>query len=440
MRSRSITSGHILIAALLALAGMFVAAGPAFAADGDGITYEPASSQYYYDGSFRLEEGVHGYTENGVFYYDDLIKYEGNKLIVQEDGVKTTYTYEGNGYYDKNDKELDESIEYNWKSQQKDEPWKLDNTYTITIQYGKWKTTVDARIIPNSVKSVSFKPSDSGEKRFSVFEYTNGSVQKDEDGDEFWRYSCPKLEKGDTLTLTKKDGTKVTYKYANGDDDEVFIKEDGEKSDRDYYLRDWDLDDSAFRTADKELEAANPPGKTHDKLFKIRAHGCTATYGFTVKSYSSIYTAKADAKTRLKEYYDDLLDKDYSDAGKEKLKEYYDDGISAIADAETKFAAGKAYLTAEEKMGNIKTNYGEEEDDSNIANASVTVASAAYTGKELKPAVTVKTAGGAELTAGINYSVKYEDNIEPGKGRVTVTGEDGFTGEKTVYFTIYKAD
>lgn len=67
-----------------------------------------------------------------------------------------------------------------------------------------------------------------------------------------------------------------------------------------------------------------------------------------------------------------------------------------------------------------------------------------YTGQPIEPAITV-TVDGKELTSGQDYSVTYENNIEPGTASVTVKGIAtasetlGYTGEVTIEFTITEA-
>lgn len=62
-----------------------------------------------------------------------------------------------------------------------------------------------------------------------------------------------------------------------------------------------------------------------------------------------------------------------------------------------------------------------------------------YTGKEWKPEVTVSF-NSATLTAGNDYTVSYENNINAGTATVTVTGKGNFTGSANTTFTIAKAD
>jgi len=63
------------------------------------------------------------------------------------------------------------------------------------------------------------------------------------------------------------------------------------------------------------------------------------------------------------------------------------------------------------------------------------------TGEEIKPAVTV-TVEGKTLTAGEEYTLGYENNIQPGTASVTVTGveDKGYTGTVIIHFTIEAAE
>lgn len=67
-----------------------------------------------------------------------------------------------------------------------------------------------------------------------------------------------------------------------------------------------------------------------------------------------------------------------------------------------------------------------------------TIPAQAYTGKQLKPALTVKV-GGKALTAGKHYTAAYTNNINPGKATVTLTGKGSYTGTVTKTFKIKPA-
>lgn len=62
------------------------------------------------------------------------------------------------------------------------------------------------------------------------------------------------------------------------------------------------------------------------------------------------------------------------------------------------------------------------------------------TGEAIEPAITV-TVKGQQLTAGEEYTLVYENNVEPGTASVTVTGvaDKGYTGSVTIHFTIQAA-
>lgn len=59
----------------------------------------------------------------------------------------------------------------------------------------------------------------------------------------------------------------------------------------------------------------------------------------------------------------------------------------------------------------------------------------AYTGHAIEPTLSV-TSNGATLTAGVDYSVTYRDNTNPGTATITLVGLGSFTGSRDVTFTI----
>lgn len=75
----------------------------------------------------------------------------------------------------------------------------------------------------------------------------------------------------------------------------------------------------------------------------------------------------------------------------------------------------------------------------NLSAAKVSVAKATYTGRALKPKVTVKV-GKTTLKKGIDYTVSYSNNKKAGKkAKATVKGKGSYTGTKSVKFAIAKA-
>ena len=72
-----------------------------------------------------------------------------------------------------------------------------------------------------------------------------------------------------------------------------------------------------------------------------------------------------------------------------------------------------------------------------IAQADISIPSVVYTGKELKPKVTV-TYGAKTLQEGTDYTLQYSSNVNPGTGSVRVKAVSGgnFTGVTTGTFSI----
>ena len=70
-----------------------------------------------------------------------------------------------------------------------------------------------------------------------------------------------------------------------------------------------------------------------------------------------------------------------------------------------------------------------------------TIADQTYTGSQIKPSLTVKdNESGKTLVENTDYTLSYGENVNVGKGTVTVTGTGNYTGSKTVEFNIVKAD
>ena|GEM_PF-3304010 len=71
----------------------------------------------------------------------------------------------------------------------------------------------------------------------------------------------------------------------------------------------------------------------------------------------------------------------------------------------------------------------------NVSKASIPYASYTYTGKEIKPAVTVKDSDGKKLSSA-DYTVTYTDNIKVGKATIKISGKGDYQGTITKTFVI----
>ncbi len=76
-----------------------------------------------------------------------------------------------------------------------------------------------------------------------------------------------------------------------------------------------------------------------------------------------------------------------------------------------------------------------------IGKCTIKVKNATYTGKALKPAVTIKN-GKTVLKAGTHYTVTYRNNQKIGKATVTIKGveKNGYSGTKKLTFNIVPAN
>lgn len=72
----------------------------------------------------------------------------------------------------------------------------------------------------------------------------------------------------------------------------------------------------------------------------------------------------------------------------------------------------------------------------NISTLSISeISNKAYTGKAIKPTVTVKD-GSTKLKKGTDYTVTYKNNTKIGTASVTIKGKGDYTGSKTIQFKI----
>ena len=98
---------------------------------------------------------------------------------------------------------------------------------------------------------------------------------------------------------------------------------------------------------------------------------------------------------------------------------------------------GTATITATSADGGFKATCKVTVTLPNLRNATISIAKStyAYTGKALKPTVTVKY-NGKKLRKNSDYTVSYKNNTKVGKATITVKGKGNYTGSKTKTFAI----
>lgn len=72
-----------------------------------------------------------------------------------------------------------------------------------------------------------------------------------------------------------------------------------------------------------------------------------------------------------------------------------------------------------------------------IRKATVKTETCQYNGKAQEPSVTV-TLNGKTLKKGTDYTLSYNNNINPGTGEIIIKGKGGYTGKTVAYFEIQK--
>ena len=99
-----------------------------------------------------------------------------------------------------------------------------------------------------------------------------------------------------------------------------------------------------------------------------------------------------------------------------------------------KLAAGKTVAVTFQK-GEAKYTVKEKVQKKQGSSLKATVKAQVYSGKALKPTVTIKD-GKTVLKEGVDYTVTYSSNKSVGKGKATVAFKGNYKGSKAVYFKI----
>lgn len=103
--------------------------------------------------------------------------------------------------------------------------------------------------------------------------------------------------------------------------------------------------------------------------------------------------------------------------------------------------AGTTTMTAickDSNIGTIKRTFNIEVSRREIqkSNTELEYNTVSYDGKEHKPAVVVKDDNGKVLKENTDYSVRYSNNINEGRGAVVITAKGNYTGTVYAYFSI----
>ncbi|MFQ9514440.1 MAG: leucine-rich repeat protein [Eubacterium sp.] len=118
-----------------------------------------------------------------------------------------------------------------------------------------------------------------------------------------------------------------------------------------------------------------------------------------------------------------------------------DSGVASVSTSGlvTAKAVGTAIITATADSGKTATCRINVSDRMGDATISLSYESTTYTGKELKPDVSV-VYDGTTLVEETDYNITYEDNVNVGNGKVIISGVGGIKGTVEKTFVIFRKD
>ena len=111
---------------------------------------------------------------------------------------------------------------------------------------------------------------------------------------------------------------------------------------------------------------------------------------------------------------------------------------------EESYVKNNIFKTSHTSLLNYKPSSSESTSTSSSSEKDISslsfskISNKAYTGKAIKPSVTVKD-GDTKLKKGTDYTVSYKNNKNIGTASVTIKGKGNYTGSKTIDFKIVPA-
>ena len=152
-------------------------------------------------------------------------------------------------------------------------------------------------------------------------------------------------------------------------------------------------------------------------------------------SYSSRITKSATCTDSGIRTYSCMCGSSYTESIPSTGHKYTTKTIAPTYDAQ-----GYTLHTCANCGNNYKDNY-KDKLKRPLSSATVTLSSTSftYTGKAIKPSVTVKLAG-KTLKSGTDYSVSYSNNTNIGTAKVTISGKNNYTGSVCKTFSIKKPE
>ena len=293
---------------------------------------------------------------------------------------------------------------------QDEEAWTVGSDNYFTASYLGAECQVPVTIIESDVESISF----SRQHPVVLSEFDNGEWKFNDQGSRFFEYRYAFGDPGDVLTVNYKNGTSKTYVLTVDGESAYFLAADGEKlteEDVDAYDRQWD-------------EPWSPGGYNY---YIVAVHGVAANVAVIVEhSFEKTVIKPTCTNEGYTIYKCSACGEEYTDDFKQPL------GHS------TKNVVTKATLSKDGKLAKVCTRCGKTVSSTVISRPKtfkLEKAEYTYTGKEIKPTVTITDAKGKKIAAS-SYTLKYENNKNVGTATVTITFKGNYSGTKKLEFKI----
>ena len=426
----------------------------------ESVTFEP-EALYLYENNMNTS----------ALNMDD----PNNKIHVKyTDGAEKTFSYvykNPNGNipnYDYYNEESGETIRVEFKMNQADTDWAVGrDNYVQLLVLG---VTVDVPVIIkefSAVTDIEYKPA------------TELVVYVDESGNRV-RSQEPYFNCGDVIELIHEDGTRTPFTFRYYDSRFVqmrFVSDDGVKLTEGCGIN-YDLDDltagidteAKVRCGDFTVKVPvkvmeNPVKSVHaninrtidltegDHLIYTDENGDTYYFPYSHSGgsgdrYSTRYMDALEPGDSMTVTYKDGTEETFTCKKDDTHFGFYnaDEVVLPFSYVGLRYNSDYGYWVNDEpkimylyyldvQSENGVPVYFGDAPAADISNAEVTVAEAVYSGSALKPAVAV-VLDGVTLTEGEDFIAVYENNVNAGTGKVTITGQGLYTGEKTFEFTI----
>lgn len=197
--------------------------------------------------------------------------------------------------------------------------------------------------------------------------------------------------------------------------------------------------DNIFETVNTKETWGNGEIQTADSIQPNQWITGLMSYGESSDVYKVYVSGGIDVDLKLKAYMPYVYLKIYDANGNEIFSRspYWNQNIGYSNNTYTVTLSSGTYYVQLKQYSGYKGKYKfMVQQKGKIADVSVSsVSNKTYTGKAIKPSVTV-THNGNRLAEDVDYTVSYKNNTKIGTAKVTIKGKGNYTGSKTVKFKI----